>query len=84
MGYAKGDFSSQARVFAHDAKDIVVGEDLDNVCVYVGTGGDITVTMQSGRTGVVFKNVPAGAFLPVLVKKVEAVGNGAADLLALY
>lgn len=84
MGGVKGDFSSQARVFAHDAKAIVVGEDLDNVCIYVGTGGDITVTMQSGRTGVEFKNVPAGAFLPVLVTKVESVANGASDLLALY
>tara|TARA_R100000908_G_C3753990_1_gene148334 strand:- start:3517 stop:3771 length:255 start_codon:yes stop_codon:yes gene_type:complete len=84
MGYAKGDFSSQARVFAHDATNVVIGDDLDNVCIYVGTGGDITVTMQSGRTGIIFKNVPSGAFLPVLVKKVEAVANGAGDLLALY
>jgi hypothetical protein len=62
----------------------------------VGTGGDITVII-TGETAVagsglpianqaiVFKNVPSGTYLPVIVDYVlvTAVG-GAADIVACY
>ncbi len=54
---------------------------LNSVALYVGTGGDLTVTMAGG-TDVVFKNVPDGAFLPIAVTKVKA-ATTAADILAL-
>jgi len=51
-------------------------------CLYVGTGGDITVTMESG-SDVTFTAVPNGTFLPVLVTAVISFG-GTAGVLALY
>lgn len=50
--------------------------------LWVGTGGDITVTMAGG-TSVAFTNVPNGCLLPIQVSHVTAV-SGAANILALY
>ena len=91
----------QVRVFAHDAVNLTPGGVLNTatinnsenvgVCLYIGQGADITVTMESGRTNVVFKGIAAGSFLPVLVTAVTAytLTDGAAvkadnDILALY
>ena len=52
------------------------------VCLYIGTGGDITVTMESG-SDVTFTAVPNGTFLPVLVTAVTSFG-ATAGVLALY
>lgn len=54
-------------------------------CLYVGTGGDINVVLADNDNGIVFKNVPDGTFLPVLVKQVLATGTvTAADFVVLY
>ena len=49
--------------------------------VFIGTGGNITVTTTGGETGVVFKNLANGSILPVLVTAVTAAT--AADLVLL-
>lgn len=51
--------------------------------LYVGTGGDLAVTMPDDAV-VTFKNVPSGSFFPVRVAAVKKTGTTATDLLALY
>ena len=93
--------ADEVRVFAHDAVSLVTGggtlntgtitgTDARGVCLYVGVAmTSITVTMESGSTGVVFKGVAAGSFLPVLVTAVTAAtpASGAladGDIVALF
>jgi len=55
---------------------------LNSVALYVGTGGNLTVTMADGGNDVVFKNVPSGTFLPIAVTKVKD-ATTATDILAI-
>jgi hypothetical protein len=71
-----------------DTNNILVGgttiDGLENgVCLYVGSGGDIKVTMIGGQV-VTFVNVPNGSFLPIQVNKVWSSGTGASDIIGLY
>jgi len=52
--------------------------------LYVGSGGDIVMVLDGDTAPVTFRNVPAGAILPVKVRRVLATGTGASDLVALY
>ncbi len=95
-----GNEMAQPRVFAHDAVGltaaqiasgtyVIPGTEDRGVCLYVGAAmTSITVTMESGRSSVIFKGVSAGSFLPILVTSVTAaVGADALadnDILALY
>lgn len=71
---------------AYDARTVTAGASAlangTTRALYVGTGGDVTVTMAAG-TSVTFADVPAGTILPIQVTHVTAV-SGAADILALY
>ena len=49
--------------------------------LFIGTGGDVTVTTAKGETGVVFKNLPNAYILPVLVTSVTAAS--ATDILRI-
>lgn len=60
---------------------IIAGD--TGACIYVGTGGNLVVTMLSGQV-VTFANVGSGSFLPIQVKRVWATGTTATDLLSLY
>lgn len=51
--------------------------------LYVGTGGDIAVTMQDSGS-VTFVDVPTGTLLPIRVKIVKATGTTASDIVALW
>jgi len=90
--------ADEVRVFAHDAVDLtplgvlntatISGTESRGVCLYIGADmTNITVTMESGNP-VVFKGIPAGTFLPILVTAVTAASPSAAlaanDILALY
>jgi hypothetical protein len=55
----------------------------NGACLYVGSGGNIKVTMLGGQV-VTFVSVPDGTFMPIQVKKVWATDTDAADILALY
>lgn len=49
--------------------------------LFVGTGGDVTVTTAGGQAGVVFKNLASGSTFPILVTAVTAAT--ATDLVLL-
>jgi hypothetical protein len=73
--YARGGVA----VTPNDSTDLTVGKAL----IYVGVGGDVKLKLVSGAE-LVFKNVPAGMFMPVLASRVFATGTTATDILALY
>ncbi len=50
--------------------------------IYVGTAGDITVTMADGND-VTFANVPAGTILPIRCTYVKSTGTDASDIVSL-
>ena len=66
---------------------------LGGVALYVGTGGDVNVIIQNktaaaggpptAADSVVFKNVPAGGFLPIIVDYVLATGTAGSDILTI-
>ena len=84
----EGNFQAQPRVFGHDAV-LLAGASATQIsdtsergcCLYIGTGGNITVTMEGGNT-VTFNNVPDGHFLPILVT--HWTGGTVADVLAIF
>lgn len=51
--------------------------------LFVGTGGNIQVTMVGGQT-VVFNNIADGTFLPIQVKRVWATNTTATDIVAIF
>lgn len=51
--------------------------------VYVGQGGDLSVTMVDGDQ-VTFEAVPSGALLPIRVSTVNATGTSATGILSLW
>jgi hypothetical protein len=65
---------------------IVPGNDTDlpeaTRALYVGSGGDLAVTMLSGAT-VVFTNVAGGSLLPLRVVRVRATGTTAGAIVGL-
>ena len=68
---------------AERAFAVVVGATVFNPStLFIGTGGNVTVTTSDGQAGVVFKNLPDGSILPVLVTAVTAAT--AADIVRIY
>ena len=69
--------------FATEAENVTKSDStiLNSVALYIGVGGDLTVTMAGGGD-VEFKNVPSGTFLPIAVTKVKA-ATTATDILAI-
>lgn len=51
--------------------------------VYVGTGGDLKVTMADSGT-VTFADVPSGTTLAIRCKVIWATGTVASDIIALW
>jgi hypothetical protein len=68
--------------------DIVKPQPLNSAALYVGTGGDLVVTIVGSETPVMFKNVPDASFLPIIVSNVWERGDmgitTASDIIALY
>ena len=86
----EGNMQAQPRVFAHDAVLVSKSDTLDipntetrGCCLYVGNGGNMKVTLESGNT-VTFNGVNAGSFLPVLATRVWSTDTTADNILALY
>jgi|LauGreDrversion2_3_1035106.scaffolds.fasta_scaffold07561_2 hypothetical protein len=63
-------------------------EPLNSAALYVGTGGDLVVTIVGSETPVMFKNVPDASFLPIIVSNVWERGDDglttASDIIAIY
>ena len=57
-------------------------------CLYVGGTGNVKVLLEGDSAPVLFKGVPTGTFMPVLVKKIYGKdgtdGTTATDILAYY
>jgi hypothetical protein len=72
----------------NDSANITLGgtiiDGLDNgVCLYVGTTGNVKVTMIAGQT-VTFTNVQGGTFLPIQINKLWDTGTTALNFVAVY
>jgi hypothetical protein len=72
----------------NDSENITISgstiDGLDNgVCPYIGTTGNIKVTMVSGQI-VTFVNVQGGTFMPIQIKKLWATDTTASNFIALY
>lgn len=51
--------------------------------VYVGVGGNITA-VGADDVAILFKGATTGSILPIRVKRINATGTAATDLVALY
>ena len=75
-------------VTPNDSQDITISGSpitgIENgVLLYVGTGGNLTITTIGGQT-VTLSSVQSGSYVPIQVKKVWATGTTANNLIALY
>lgn len=52
--------------------------------VFVGTGGDLEVTMAGTGTAVVIPDVPSGAFLPICAARILATNTTADGIVAFW
>tara|TARA_R110000764_G_scaffold221989_1_gene310566 strand:+ start:19 stop:309 length:291 start_codon:yes stop_codon:yes gene_type:complete len=87
------DFGTEAAVVV--ATDTIsYATNQQSSCLYIGTGGDVKVILSGvvGAAGsglptvteaVLFKNVPDGSFLPVIVDYVLATLTTATDIIAI-
>lgn len=60
---------------------------LNSAALYIGTSGDLEVQPVGNNAGdtVVFRNIPSGSFLPVIVSAIISGGNSTAqDVIAYY
>ena len=93
------DFGTQARFLEPegDATNMASGYHINPPCaLYIGTGGDLLVTVVGGNlnspygsNATLFKNMPTGTFMPVMVSYVwkdydETTLTTAANIIALY
>lgn len=51
--------------------------------LYVGTGGNIVVTMMGGGD-VTFSNIPDGTILPIRVSRVKSTSTTASNIVNIY
>ena len=62
--------------FATSAETVVIGTtNVKNSALYIGTGGNVEVTAVGSSSSVVFKNIPDGSFLPVIVSSITVGAN---------
>ena len=88
MAYQKLQARQAVGVTPSDANNIPNPTSPDGVpnegnVLYVGTGGDLTVTTVSGDKAT-FVNIQGGSFLPIQIIKVWATGTTANDIIALW
>lgn len=72
---------------AKDAKAVTPSDTVSMECgraLYVGGAGDLTVVMREESNVVTFAAVPAGTVLPMQVRRVNATGTTATNIVALY
>lgn len=71
--------------FATEAVSVEIGvTKIQDSALYIGTGGDIEVVVVSGSDPVVFKNIPNGSFLPVIVNSILTGANTTvSDIIAI-
>lgn len=77
-------FNKFLLVSPDDAADLPRFDSNRVIALYVGTGGDVSVTADDNIATVVFAAVPSGTFLPLTVRRVNAAATTATNILALY
>lgn len=78
--------TANATVAAHGAASVTPSDSAEmpiTRSLYIGTGGDLTVTMADGQN-VTFTNTNGGLILPIQVIKVYSTGTTATGIVALY
>ena len=86
------DFGTEAKAIV-PADTVNAAANLNSSCLYIGTGGDVKVIMNSkfgpdgeyptASAAITFNNVPDGSFLPVIVDFVLLTGTTATDIIAI-
>ena len=81
------DFGTSAKAIT--AGTISSANKLNAAALYVGTAGDLEVIIAgtpnpTPADAVVFKNIVAGSFIPVIVDYVLATNTTAGEIIALY
>ena len=69
--------------FAIEVTPAVTVLSLPSRAVYVGTTGDLVVTMAAENQQVTFVNIQGGSMLPIRVRSVDA-GTTAGNVIAVY
>lgn len=76
--------TSAFEITPSDTTTFGIDPKMPNAGLYIGTGGDVAVTMAGTGEEIVFTNVVSGTFLPILVSQVLSTGTDASDILGLY
>lgn len=79
--------TADATVPAHSAAAVTTSDSAVipvTRALYIGTAGNITVTMAVDGTSVLFVGVQGGTLLPLQVTRVYATGTTATNIVALY
>lgn len=74
-----GGFVSAVAVTPNDSTPLAV----TSRGVYVGTGGNLKVTMADGGTPLTFTGVPTGTLLEISVSLIWATGTTASNIVSL-
>ena len=78
--------TANATVGAHGAVAVTPSDSTElpvTRALFIGTAGDVVVTMADGQTPITFANIANATMLPIQVQKVLA-ATSASDILALY
>ena len=51
--------------------------------LYIGVGGDVTVTLATDEQDILFKNLASGQLLPIRLTDVKAANTTATSMIAL-
>lgn len=86
------DFGTEAATVT-TTDTITFATNVRSSCLYIGTGGDVKVilsgvtqadgTPPTAAEAILFKNIPDGSFLPVIVDYVLLTGTTATDIIAI-
>jgi hypothetical protein len=83
-------FSSHSQTLEAPASRAFAITPADNIdlasatrAIYVGTAGNLNVVLVGDTAPVTFANVPAGATLPLRVRRVRAAGTTAQNLVGV-
>ena len=77
------DFGTEAASVA-PSDTINLTTKLNSSILYIGTTGDVKVLMcgeTNSANAIIFKNIPSGTFLPIVVDYVLATGTTATDII---
>ncbi len=78
-----GTLSLSADIMASGESYTLYADDNNGCVLYVGNTGNVRV-LTAGNDDVTFVGIPAGAFVPVQVKRVFSTSTDATDIIALW